>query len=33
MHMLYREVENLTVEAYTYHSIPKAKNLCRAVEN
>jgi len=33
MQMLYPEVKNLTVEAYTYQSIPKAKNLCRAIED
>lgn len=27
--MLYPEVENMTVRGYMYHSIPKAKNLCR----
>lgn len=33
MHMLYPEIKNLTVKAYKYHSIPKAKNLSRPIED
>lgn len=33
MHMLYPEIKNLTVKAYKYHSIPKANNLCRAIDD